>query len=345
MKTYQLMVLAPVLLLSACVRKDKGFDGTPAPVKVEVIQVGAETGSSSSRYSGTVEEENGTILSFATAGTVEGVFFKEGQRVSKGQLLATLNSTQARNLYDAAKASLAQATDACRRMKELHDKGSLPDIKWVDAQTALDQARSAERVAAKSLADCRLYAPFSGVIADKSVERGQNVAPGSPVGRLVTVGELKVKVSVPETEIDGIALGQQATVSIAALGGRSYTGKVSEKGILADPMSRSYDVKIRISNSDGKLMPGMVADVALTSGSPRATACVVPADVVMLDENNREFVWLAQGGKAAKRFVTCGDYTPYGVTVASGLTAGDCIISAGQQKVSQGTRIKVSVKK
>lgn len=128
-------------------------------------------------------------------------------------------------------------------MKELHDKGSLPDIKWVDAQTALDQARSAERVAAKSLADCRLYAPFSGVIADKSVERGQNVAPGSPVGRLVTVGGLKVKVSVPETEIDGIALGQQSTVSIAALGGRSYTGKVSEKGIVADPMSRSYDVK------------------------------------------------------------------------------------------------------
>lgn len=122
--------------------------------------MGAETGRSSSRYSGTVEEENGTILSFAAAGTVEGVFFKEGQRVSKGQLLATLNSTQARNLYDAAKASLAQATDACRRMKELHDKGSLPDIKWVDAQTALDQARSAERVAAKSLADCRLYAPF-----------------------------------------------------------------------------------------------------------------------------------------------------------------------------------------
>lgn len=230
-------------------------------------------------------------------------------------------------------------------MKELHDKGSLPDIKWVEAQSALDQARSAEHIAAKALADCNLYAPFSGVIADKSVERGQNVAPGSPVGRLVTVGELKVKVSVPETEIDGIALGQQATVSIAALGGRSYAGKVSEKGIVADPMSRSYDVKIRISNSDGKLMPGMVADVALTSGSPRATACVVPADVVMLDENNREFVWLAQGGKAAKRFVTCGDYTPYGVTVASGLTAGDCIISAGQQKVSQGTRIKVSVKK
>lgn len=107
MKTYQLMVLAPVLLLSACVRKDKGFDGTPAPVKVEVIQVGAETGSSSSRYSGTVEEENGTILSFATAGTVEGVYIKEGQHISKGQLIARLDPTQARSAYYAAKAVLA----------------------------------------------------------------------------------------------------------------------------------------------------------------------------------------------------------------------------------------------
>lgn len=345
MKVYQLIALTPALLLSACSHKDRGMDDTPVPVGVEVMQVGAESDGNSNRYSGTVEEENATVLSFAAAGTVEGVYIKEGQHISKGQLIARLDPTQARSAYYAAKAVLAQASDACRRMKELHDKGSLPDIKWVEAQSALDQARSAEHIAAKALADCNLYAPFSGVIADKSVERGQNVAPGSPVGRLVTVGELKVKVSVPETEIDDIALGQQATVSIAALGGRSYAGKVSEKGIVADPMSRSYDVKIRISNSDGKLMPGMVADVALTSGSPRATACVVPADVVMLDENNREFVWLAQGGKAAKRFVTCGDYTPYGVTVVSGLTAGDCIISAGQQKVSQGTRIKVSVKK
>lgn len=345
MKAYQLIALAPALLLSGCARQDKGLDGTPAPVRVEVIQVGAESGGLSSRYSGTVEEENGTILSFATSGTVEGVFMKEGQHVAKGQLLATLNPAQARNLYDAAKASLKQAADACRRMKELHDKGSLPDIKWVDAQTALDQARSAERVAAKSLADCRLYAPFAGVIADKSVERGQNVAPGSPVGRLVTVGRLKVKVSVPETEIDGITLGQRATVSIAALGGRRYAGTVTEKGIAADPMSRSYDVKISVDNSGGKLMPGMVADVTLASGARRATACVVPAGVVMLDENNRTFVWLAEGGKAVRRPVTCGDYTPDGVTVVSGLTAGDCIIADGHQKVSEGTRIRVNVKK
>lgn len=344
MKVYQLIALTPALLLSACGHKDRGMDVESAPVGVEVMQVGAESDGIPNCYSGTVEEESGTVLSFATAGTVERVFIKEGQHVSKGQLIARLNPTQARSLYYAAKAALDQASDVCRRMKELHEKGSLPDMKWVEAQAALDQARSAENIAAKGLSDCNLYAPFSGVIADKLAEQGQNVTPGSPVGRLVTVGRLKVKVSVPETEIAGIALGQKATVSIAALGGLRLAGTVTEKGITADPMSRSYEVNITVPNSGGRLMPGMVADVRLVASGHEVT-CVVPANVVQLDENNHEFVWLAEGGKAVRQSVTCGEYTAGGVTVLSGLKAGDNIISAGQQKVSQGTRIRVNMKK
>ena len=340
MKVYQLLTLVSAsVLVSACNNGTTAADKYPAVVTVKTTQVGTASTGSAARYSGTAEEENGTLLSFATAGTVNKVYIKEGAHVGQGQLIATLDPTQARNMYAATKATLAQAEDAYRRMKELHDKGSLPDIKLVDAQTALEQAQSAEKVAAKSLADCRLYAPFAGVIASKMVERGQNVTPGSPVAKLVTVGRLKVKISVPENEISQVAVGQHASVSVAALGGATLSGTVTEKGITADPMSRAYDVKITVANDGRRLMPGMVAEVTL-EGKSEATACVIPANVVQLDENNNSFVWLAVNGKAVKRVITCGEFTAYGVTVVSGLTDGDRIITAGQQKVSSGTAVK-----
>lgn len=100
-----------------------------------------------------------------------------GDRVAKGQLIATVDPFSMQSSYDAAKASLAQAEDAYRRMKELYDKGSLPEIKWVEVQSKLQQAKSMEEVARKNLDDCKLYAPFSGIISEKMAEVGQNIMP------------------------------------------------------------------------------------------------------------------------------------------------------------------------
>ena len=339
-KKHQLIeTMLAAVVLTSCGGKSTAEGTGSGAVKVETMQVAGSGADALRSYSGTVEEENGTLLSFATSGTVDGVYIKDGESVGKGRLIATLDPTQARNMHNAALAALTQAEDAWRRMKELYDKGSLPEIKWIEAQTTLQQARSAEKMAAKSLADCRLYAPFTGVISQKNVERGQNVMPGTPVAKLVTVDRLKVKIAVPENEISQIAVGQKASVSIAALGGEVMTGTVTEKGVTADPMSRAYDVKITLRNNGRKMMPGMVAEVSIRRQDEAAT-CIIPAHIVQIDENNNEFVWLAVGGKAVKRIITCGDFTASGVTVTSGLAAGDNIIVAGQHKVSNGTRVK-----
>lgn len=240
--------------------------------------------------------------------------------------------------YDAAKATLVQAEDAYRRMKELHDKGSLPEIQWVEVQSKLQQARSMEEMAQKNLKDCKLYAPFSGVIADKSVEVGQNVVPGMAVGKLVGVSQLKVKIAVPEAEIGSIALRQQAVIKVPALGDKVFASVVSEKGIVANPMSRSYEVKLDVTDTDGSLMPGMVAEVSLAGGNARAQV-VIPARIVQLDEQNRSLVWVDNQGVAEKRVIACGDFSGNGVIVTSGLNAGDRVIVEGQQKVCNGTII------
>ena len=263
-----------------------------------------------------------------------------GQQVRAGQAIATLDPTNLQNHYDAAYATLKQAEDAYRRMKELHDKGSLPDIKWVEAESQLAQARSLEQIAAKQLKDCQLLAPSDGIIAEKNIEAGQNVLPGSPVAQLVNTSLLKIKIAVPETEISAISTGQNARISVSALGDKTFQGKVVEKGIVAHPLSRSYDVKLKVEGSHTELLPGMVADVSIRlTGNGADSHCVIPACIVQLDEKNKTFVWTVKGGKAHKQEIVCGEYRADGVTVLSGLSPNDRIITEGQQKVCEGTEV------
>ena len=335
-RCFVLAVSASLALAGCQVKEEK--TGGPSPVRVKVMKVALSEQKTSGRFSGTVEEAAGTPLSFSVMGTVNAVSFRLGNRVEKGQLLASLDATSVRSSYDAAKAALVQAEDAYRRMKELHGKGSLPEIKWVEVQSKLQQARSMEEMACKNLKDCKLYAPFSGVIADKSVEVGQNVIPGMAVGKLLGVSRLKVKISMPESEIASVSLHQKAEIVVPALGSRRFSGMVSEKGIMADPFSRSYEVKIDVADAGGDLMPGMVTEVRL-AGADGGTAVIVPARIVQLDEKNRSFVWIDNNGVAEKRVISCGDFAGDGVVITSGLKVDDRIIVEGQQKVCNGTKI------
>lgn len=337
----QLALAVAALTLAACGGSSDNGSGQREAVKVEVTRVKAAPAGQAGSYSGTVEEESGTLLSFAVGGTVSRVLVNEGDRVGKGQLIATLDAEQLTHNHASARAALKQAEDAYKRMEELHGKGSLSEIKWVEAQTALERARASEQMARKQLADCRLYAPFSGVISKKFAERGQNVGAGTQVVKLVAVGRMKVKIAVPESEMAQISVGQKADVTIEALGGASMQATVTEKGVAADPLSRSYDVKLSLPKADRKMLPGMVADVALRSGNA-SMACILPAHIVQIDERNNEFVWLAVGGKAVKRIITVGDFTADGVIITSGLADGDMVITAGAQKVSEGMRVETN---
>ncbi len=337
MKYVTILCLGTLLPLGGC-QDEEGRQETVAPVKVEAWVVGNETPGGTHRYSGTVEEGSGTPLSFATAGTVQAVHVRLGQHVRAGQLIATLDPTSLQSSYNAARASLEQAEDAWRRMKTLHDKGSLADIKWVEVQSRVEQARSLEQLAAKSLGDAKLHAPYAGVISEKSVEVGQNVLPGAPVARLAATSALKVRIAVPEAEIAGIAVGQEARMSVPALDGQTFAGRVVEKGIAAHPLSRSYEVKIQVEGKPGALMPGMVAEVSLAAQAEESR-CVVPAHLVQIDERNRTFVWSVVHGRAHKCFITPGSYTAEGMEVLSGLKPGDTVIAKGSQKVCEGTEV------
>lgn len=334
---YQFLMALPLaLFLSSCSQQESKATKDPVKVKTRVVEQSVTEGTQI--YPGTIEETSGSSLSFPTMGTISGITVHEGQRVKSGQLIASLDETTLQSAYATAEAALSQANDAYQRMKQLHDNNSLPEIQWVEVQSKLRQAQSAEEIARKNLADSKLYAPFSGVISIKSVDNGQNVMPGQEVVKLVKIDNVKVCVPIPENEISNISIGARVEIIVPALDNRTFSGTIVEKGIAANSITRTYDVKAAVNNVDGVLMPGMLCSLYLDSGK-ESLSIIIPSNVVQLDDNNNSIVWINKGGKAEKRKVTTGLLSDKGVQIISGLNVGDELIIEGYQKVSDNMSV------
>ena len=333
-------MMAAVALMALCSCGEKKQTAEEQTVRVKVQQIQAEAVNGEQGFSGTIEEQSGASLSFATAGTIKRIYVNSGQTVGAGQLIAELDPTTMQNAYTIAKTALEQAQDTYNRMKELHDDGSLPEMQWIAIENQLKSATASEAMAKKSLADTKLYAPFGGYIATKDAEVGQNAGPGVPVVKLVSIGSVKVKISVPEDDIQRIKKGSSMKIIVPALGNREFSGNVTERDVSADPRSRTYEVKATINNHDGQLLPGMICQ-AFTNYMQGTTGVFVPANLVQLDSDNNTFVWVVNGGKAVKRQIFISNETAQGAQVSGGLSDGDQIIVAGQQKVSNGMKVTI----
>lgn len=341
-QTLILTVAAMGAMLSSCGFKKEKTTVIP-PVKVDVIAAAGGNESGSRIYSGTVESSDGADMSFTVAGTLKGIYVEPGQKVSKGQLLAEIDAGTLRDAYQVAEATLSQAQDAYNRLKKLHDANALPDIQWVDVQSKLRQAESAAAIARRAIGDARIYAPVSGIVSEKLSEVGQTVAPGVPVVKIVSIGDVKVNISVPESEIGAMKRGIKANITANSVDAGVLEGTLTEQGVVANPLSRTYDVKFKVSNSSGILRPGMLCDVTVIlpeSSEDMNESIILPASSVLLSSDNRHFVWLAKKGKAEQRFVTVGTLLPQGVEITNGINRGDSVIISGMQKVCTGTKIQ-----
>lgn len=336
---WRVLPLTIVLLaVSACRHESTEKENPRAAVRVKTMTVAGNSVEEKNSYSGTVEEESGTMVSFSTAGTIKTLSVSEGDHVRKGQLIGTLDDNTLRNAYNIALSTLNQAKDAYERMKILHDSNSLPDIKWVDVQSKLSQAESAAEIARIALDDAKLYAPVSGVVSEKPASVGQTVAPGIPVVKIVDIRSVKVGISIPENEISAFTEGSDATITTKASEGEVYSGNLVEKGIMANPLSRSYMVKYKVDNSGGHLLPGMICDVLIDKGAT-SDGVIVPTGAVMLAADNSHFVWIDSAGVAQKRIVVPGAMLPEGIVIKAGIGDGDKVIIAGMEKVSKGTKV------
>lgn len=235
MKMKRVTFLAVLFLATACSSRQPLR--TVEPLRVGTIVAKPSVDAESAVYVGTVAARRSVALSFPLGGTLAAVHTDEGRRVRKGDLLAELDPASARQTYEAARAALEQAQDAYARMEQLHDAQSLPEIKWIEIRTRLRQAESACELARKNLDDCRLLAPFDGVIGKRPGEVGETVLPGVAVLTLLDAANPEVRFAVPEQEIASIGSGSRIRFSVAALGDRTFEAGAPEKGIEADPVA------------------------------------------------------------------------------------------------------------
>lgn len=343
MRTFRFAPLAAIILAIVSCQTKKQEATQPDPISV-VTEVAASSAAEGSRtYVGTIEEFCSTPVSFTGIGTVTKMHVKEGQHVSKGQLIAELDPTQARNMLTTAEAQLAQAKDALSRLQQLHDSGSLPDVKWVEIQTQVSQAETQVEMCRKNLADCRLYAPASGIVANKMFEDGMTAVTSEPILTILDISSVKVRVAIPEQEFAAVATSTPSTVAVAAID-RTLEGGRIEKGISADPVTHTYDIKINIPNRDGALLPGMIANVTLhpagtATASAAAASVTVPLRCVQKTGNDSHFVWIIKDGKAHRQPVSVGDTFGNRIAITSGLNGGEQVITEGYHKVGEGTKV------
>ncbi len=340
MKVINHFAIIGIAALAACSQQEKTTPAdTDKTLSVQTEQSISYTGVIQSGYSGVVEAQKTTALSFATMGTITEIFVEEGQAVSKGQLLAKVNASNAQNAYQVALASLQQAEDAYRRMKPMKENGTLPEIKWVEVETGVSQAKAAVAIAQKGVSDCNLYAPEGGVIGKKNIQVGMNVVPTNTALELLNIQSVYVKIPVSENEISLFKKGETAQITINAIN-KTVTGTVKEIGVTADILSHTYPVKIEVQNTTGDIKPGMICSVQVAAQDNRS-GLLVSNKALQKDVNGKQFIYIEKGGQAEMIPVQTIALIDNKVLIQGEVPQNANIIISGQQKLNNGTPVKI----
>lgn len=292
--------------------------------------------------SGAIEAQRWADLGFQVGGRAALVIPQEGDRIAAGGVLARLDSTDFKLGLDLADAAATRAQDDLNRLRQLAERGSATPADLVRMEAAWKSADAQRKLAAKRLADATLTSPIGGIVSRRAVNPGEMVAPGVPVFSVVDIATVQVRAGVPEADIGAIRVDQRATVVVPALGEREFAGRVSLVGVAADPVSRSYVVKVRVSNGERLLRPGMIAEVRLI-GTQKVQALTVPGEALIRKADGTTQVFVIGEGdtRVRARVVQIGRMLDREVEVIAGLQPGDVVVIAGQHRLADGDLVQV----
>ena len=345
--------LLAVALLSG-VLACSGDKVPPPPERTAVRGVTVETVESVSlpvrlEASGTVRARNSATLSARISGTVSKILVREGDRVRRGALLATLDAME----------STAGATGAAHAVEEALARKKLADVTYerffrlyeeqavtrqeLDtrraekdmADQALARARENARAAGAVAGYTRIVSPLSGIVSAKSVDEGATVFPGMPLLTVEEEGAYRLEVNAPESLLGRVGVGREVAVS---LDGMDWTGKAVVTAIVpkVDPVSRTFIVKIDIPFPGGRT--GQFGRAFFPVGEKKGVT--VPREAVV-ERGQLSFVWAVDGQRIARmRLVKPGGAYGDRVEILAGLSRGDRIVVRGTEKVTDGARIE-----
>lgn len=350
-----ILSIVAVIILAGCKQEETAeriSTENKGAVKVETIIATESAMENNFTYSGTVAPSLRIPISFQLPGQVMKIYVEEGDQVRKGDLLAQLDKASVENAYLAAEAAQKQAQDAYERLKKVYDNGSLAEIKWEEIKSKVEQANSMAKISRQNLDNCSITAPTDGYIGSRNVEVGENILPNISILELVKIEEVFIKISVPEKEISWIEKGQTAQVVISAIGSESHSANVEKIGIIANPISKTYEVKLRLENPGFKIKPGMVCDVEMQKPDNKI-GLSIPLKAIQRDNQGNTFIFKIEEGsekgyvfrkdkkpqKVKKQAVEVGDFSNNEIQILSGLAAGEVIIVEGQHKLTDNSLV------
>lgn len=321
-------------MLSACGLREQQSH-TVRPIAVEVQTMEQQTSVARHTYVGEIEEKSSVALSAQAAGRVEQIYIERGARVSAGQVLLTIDSTQAANARRSAEAVLRQAEDGYARACVLYKEGGITEQKRVEIESQLMQARSMYASASRMVDECRVVAPVAGIVAECRAKVGETVAPGLPLLTIMNMDGFVVRFHVPETEIARVKIGDKAMMQVAAIHADELPVVITEKSLIPNKLAHSYALVAAVQGKTN-LLPGMMAKVTLASDI--VTGYVLPQHCIQMLPGGAK-VWVTNNNTALRKDIEVGQYVTDGVLVTAGIEQGDKIITKGYQKLWQGAEI------
>ncbi len=299
---------------------------------------------------GTLVAARGVTLATELPGTVREISFESGSFVRKGTVLVRLDTSTEQAQLAAAQADAELARVSVERARTLRRNESNSPADLDAAEARAKQANAAVATLRANIAKKTIRAPFDGRISIRQVELGQVVAPGTPIASLQSVSPIYAEFWVPQQELAELRTGQRARVRTDAYPDASWNGEITTVNTEVDVATRNVRVRATFANPDGRLRPGMFANVEILSSEKRPVL-MIPATAVMfapygdsvfaIEEKKDE-----KTGRTAlvvrQKFVRLGDRRGDFVAVASGLEAGERVVANGAFKLRNGMTVAVN---
>lgn len=305
-------------------------------LNVKAIVLSPTTISDEFFVSGSIIPDEEVDLSFETSGKITEIFFMEGTRVSKGDLLAKINDAPLQAELNKLKAQLKLYTDRMYRQNVLLEKEAVSQEAFQEAETNLATLQAEIDKVTANIDQTELHAPFDGIIGLRQVSQGTYASPTTTIARLTKTNPLKIDFAVPERYAGTLKAGTQLTFTVEGdLNEKKAKIYALDSHVNRD--TRTFSVRAMYDNSDGKLYPGRYVSIALTTQKFENTLAV-PSQAI-ISEMGIDKVFLYKSGKALPVEIKKGVRTESLVQVLEGINPGDTVITTGTMQLRTGQKV------
>lgn len=314
---------------------------------VSTIETKAEKFNHFLELQGNVETKQNVLIYPEMAGTLNRVYVKEGQKVRKGQLLATIDDGGMGSQLAQLKTQAELSKTTFERQKRLWEQKIGSEIQYLQAKTNYEAQVSAIKQAESQLGKSTIRAPFSGIIDNVIKDQGTVVAPGpgSEVFRIVNLSNMYINVEVPEAYLKTVGNGKQAVVYFPILNDSVVT-KIRQTGNFINPSNRSFTVEIPVDNKNGNVKPNLTARVKINDYTSE-NALLIPQSIISENAEGEQYTFVAEDVDSnnqaivKKKIITTGKTQGALVEVLSGIEAGSYVIKEGARTVKDGQKVKI----